>query len=315
MVWSARPRLSHRLEHAGVVATRTLAGALPDGLRDRLAGGLGSATHALLRLRRGLAERQIAQAMPHLPPRQVERIARAAYRHLAREALTMLRLGALSPDDVRERTRLHGWDTFRDAVARERGVVLVTGHLGNWEIGGAALAVRGVPIDVVAQRQSNPLFDADVVAMRERLGMRVIERREAPRRVTRSLRQGRVVAFVADQDAKRAGLFVPFMGRLASTHRGPALFALRAGAPVFLGVALRAPDGSYDVRLQPVEADRSGEPDAAMHRLTAAFTAALEEQVRGAPEQYFWLHRRWKTRPRPGDAVGGHGTGDAGSRV
>src|SRR5438132_1504356 len=115
------------------------------------------------------------------------------------------------------------------AVAAGTGAVLATAHFGNWEVAGAALTARGVPLDVVVQRQANPLFNAAIERDRERMGMRIIERGRAPREALTSLRAGRVVAFVSDQDARRAGVFVPFFGRLASTHRGPALMALRTG--------------------------------------------------------------------------------------
>lgn len=128
--------------------------------------------------------------------------------------------------------------------------------------------------------------------------MRPIDRRRAPQLALRSLRAGRIVAFVADQDARGSGVFVPFFGRPASTHRGPALLALRAGSPLFLGYGIRLAPGRFLGHLERVEVDRGGEIDVAVDRLTAAFTAKLEEAIRRAPDQYFWHHRRWKTRPR-----------------
>ena len=112
-----------------------------------------------------------------------------------------------------------------------------------------------------------------------------------------ALRAGRVVAFVTDQDARGSGVFVPFFGRLASTHRGPALMALRTGAPLFLGYGMRLPNGTYTGTIEEITVSRDGDMDDAVYRLTAAFTAKLEAVVRRAPEQYFWQHRRWKTRP------------------
>jgi Kdo2-lipid IVA lauroyltransferase/acyltransferase len=111
------------------------------------------------------------------------------------------------------------------------------------------------------------------------------------------LRAGRAVAFVSDQDARGTGVFVPFFGRLASTHRGPALMAIRTGAPLFVGYAMRAADGSYVGGIEEITVSREGDMDEAVLRLTAAFTARLEALIRRAPEQYFWQHRRWKTRP------------------
>jgi KDO2-lipid IV(A) lauroyltransferase len=292
------PTLAHRAEYLLLRSVIGFSGLLGEGGAARLGGALGRLAYRPFGVRRELVEAQLRASFPERDEGWIRRTAAGSYAHLGREGLAMLRLAALSAEEVRARTDFEGLERFLEAVAAGRGVVLVTGHLGNWEIGGAALAVRGVPIDVVAQRQSNPLFDRMVVETRERLGMRVIPRGRATREGLRSLRAGRAVAFVADQDAKRAGAFVPFFGRPASTHRGPALLALRTGAPVFVALGmLRTPAGSYRARLEEVVVEREGEVEEVVHRMTAAFTARLEAGVRAAPDQYFWQHRRWKSRP------------------
>ncbi|MBI4410720.1 MAG: lysophospholipid acyltransferase family protein, partial [Gemmatimonadetes bacterium] len=220
----------------------------------------------------------------------------AAYAHLGREAMALLRLASVDRQELVRRTRVSGLHQLREALAAGRGVVLVTAHLGNWELGGALLAAHGVRLAAVAQRQGNPLVDTVLNRARERLGVQVIERGRASSRALEALRAGYVVAFLPDQDARRAGVFVPFLGRPASTHRGPALLALRAGAPLFVGVVLRSGAG-YEARVEEVEASREGSVEDVVYRLTAAFTRKLELAVRSAPDQYFWHHRRWKTRP------------------
>jgi KDO2-lipid IV(A) lauroyltransferase len=293
-----KPTLAHRAEYLLLRGVIGFSGLLGEGAAARLGGGLGRLVYRSLGIRREVVEAQLRASFPERDEAWVRETAAASYAHLGREGLAMLRLASLSPDEVLARTEVEGLERFQEAVSAGKGVVMVTGHLGNWEIGGAALAVRGVPIDVVAQRQSNPLFDRLVVETRERLGMRVIPRGRATRQGVRSLREGRVVAFVADQDAKGAGAFVPFFGRLASTHRGPAMLALRTGASLFVGLGmLRTPAGGYRGRIEEVVVDRGGEVEAVVQQLTAAFTARLEAGVRTAPDQYFWQHRRWKTRP------------------
>jgi KDO2-lipid IV(A) lauroyltransferase len=196
-----------------------------------------------------------------------------------------------------------GLKEMEDALAEGKGVVLITGHMGNWEMGGAALAARGIPLDGVAQRQRNPLFDADITRNRERLGMRIIPRGRAPRLALRSLRKGRVTALVADQNARRSELFVDFFGRKAATARGPAVFALRTGSAIFVGSVLRL-EGAlarYRVAVSRVAFQATGDQDEDVRRLTEIHTQFLERAIREAPEQYFWQHRRWKTRP-PGES-------------
>ena len=291
------PTLHHRLEHLLYRAVVGLGRLFAERAARWIGAALGRLAYRPLGIRRRIVETHLRQAFPDRDDRWIRATAAASYAHLGREAMRMLLLSTLWPEDVIVRTRVDGLDEFMAALEKGRGLVLVTGHFGNWEIGGAALAARGVPLDVVAQRQSNPLFDRSIVEARERLGMRVIERRNAPREGLRALRRGRAVAFVADQDARRAGVFVPFFGRLASTHRGPALLALRTGAPIFLGTMVRVDDESYHVRLEEIDVQRDGETEAAIERLTAAFTHRLELAVRASPAQYFWHHRRWKTRP------------------
>ena len=274
-----------------------MAGALPESARDAAGGALGFVAGDVARIRRDLVESNIRRAFPEKDADWHRRIARESYRHLGREALAMVALGARSADEIRERTPITGWERLKQAIDAGRGVVVVTGHFGNWELAAASLAVRGVAIDGVVQRQRNPLVDRDIRAVRERLGVRIIDRRRASKLVPSALHEGRVVGFVADQDAGRHGVFVPFFGQMASTHRGAALLALRARAPLFVGVAVRQDDGSYDCRTEEIVVDREGSVDDVVLRMTAAFTARLEAEIRTAPGQYFWLHRRWKTRP------------------
>lgn len=289
--------LKHRIEYALFAAAVAVGCRVSERTAARLAAAAGRLAYRPFGIRRSIVEAHIRLAFPERDEAWVQRTAAAAYVHLGREAIAMLRMATLTREHVLERTSTEGFEAFREQIEAARGGVIVTGHIGNWEIGAATLAARGIPTDVVAQRQANALFDGAVVAARQRLGVQVIERRRAPRQALRSLRAGRVVAFVADQNARRAGIFVPFFGRPASTHRGPALMAIRAGKPLFLGIALRVADGHYHVRIDEIETDRSGEPDTAVHRLTAAFTAGLEAAVKLAPDQYFWHHRRWRTRP------------------
>ena len=211
----------------------------------------------------------------------------------------MLRLSKLDPKAVIERTTPVGWEQLDEARSLGRGVLLVTGHYGNWEIAAATVAARGVPIAAIVRRQGNRLVDERLQQLRRNLGVETIYQGQAPARVPRILRANGVVGIVGDQDARRSGVFVPFFGRPASTHRGPALFALRLGAPVFSCIARRVegPDVRYEVRGERVEYERTGDLDRDVHALTAELALRLERVVRAAPEQYFWFHKRWKTRP------------------
>jgi Kdo2-lipid IVA lauroyltransferase/acyltransferase len=189
------------------------------------------------------------------------------------------------------------WEALREALAEGRGVILATGHYGNWEMAAAAIAARGVPIEAIVKRQSNPLVDARIAATRRALGVETIEMGQARREVPRALLSGATVGIVADQDARRSGVWVPFFGLPASTHRGPALFSLRLGSPLFAAVARRLPDGRYLLDGERIDTTPRGPIEDDVARITAAVAAHLEREIRKDPAQYFWLHKRWKTRP------------------
>lgn len=230
----------------------------------------------------------------------------AAYEHLGREAAAMLRLSKLDEKGVVRRTVTFGLDEIVDALSLGRGLILATGHYGNWEIAAAAVASRGVPIGAIVRRQGNRLVDERLQQLRRKLGVETIYQGDAPVRVPRLLRSNGVIGIVGDQDARRSGVFVPFFGRPASTHRGPALFAIRLGAPIFSCVARRVPGNEvrYEVHGHRVDFDPTGNLEADVRDLTAELARRLEEEIRIAPEQYFWFHKRWKTRP-PGERLSG----------
>lgn len=297
-----RRRAQHHLEYALILLARGLDRILGARLSGWLAAALGRLVYRPLGIRRGVVEEQLRRAFPDRDEGWRRDVARASYEHLGREGMMLLRLSRLGPDDVIAVTDVDGLDALRAAVEDGRGAVLVTGHFGNWEIGGAGVAARGIPVDAVVQRQANPHFDRLINRAREQLGIRVIQRGGATKDGLRSLRGGRVVALVADQDARSRGVFVPFFGRPASTHRGPAVLALRTGAPVFMGTAVRRGDGRYAVTIREIPVPAAGDPEEQIDRLTAALAAALESAVREEPGQYLWQHRRWKTLPGNGGA-------------
>jgi len=293
------PGLKHRLEYAAYRVLRAVLTTIPEGTAVRAGALLGLFVGSVLRIRRGDVDRHLALAFPERDRRWRARTARRSYMHLGREAVMLFRMAGWSDEEMRARTRTEGLEVIQAAVEEGVGVVILTGHLGNWEIAGAGLAARGIPLDVVGKGMANRRFEADLFETRERLGMSVIEMSDAPKGVLRSLRAGRATAIVADQNMHRHGIFLPFFGRLAATARGPALFALRAGAPVIFGHTLRVPGWSqrYLIRAEPLEYERTGDLDADVRSLMSAYHERLEEAIRSAPEQYFWQHKRWKTRP------------------
>ncbi|CAN5237151.1 lysophospholipid acyltransferase family protein [soil metagenome] len=293
------PTWQHRLEHGALRAMQAAVLALPQSAAERVGAAAGAAAYAPFGIRREVAEDNLRRAFPDATEEWIGETARAAFAHLGREGAAILRLAEMGPAEIVARTEVRRWDELMAARERGRGVILATGHFGNWEVAAAAVAARGVPLAAVVRRLRHRLVDARLEEMRRRLGIRTVEARDAPRAIPRLLRRGWVVGMLADQDARGAGVFVPFFGRPASTHRGPALFALRLGAALFACSARRLPGPGprWEVIGDPVPVEPTGDVEADTVQLTAALTSRLERTIRSAPEQYFWFHRRWKTAP------------------
>jgi len=311
----ARHTLSHRVEYGLARTLETAVATLPEGAADAFGRRVGRMVHGL-GIRRKVVEENLRLAFPEHDAEWIRRTTLAAYEHLGRESAAILRLSKLDREAIVERTVPVGWEQMEAALAEGKGVMLVTGHYGNWEIAAATVASRGIPIAAIVRRQGNRLVDARLDQLRRNLGVETITQKEAPSRVPRLLRKNAVIGIVGDQDARKAGVFVPFFGRPASTHRGPALFGLKLGAPVMACVARRLPGAGvrYEVSGQRVEVERTGDLDADVNAVTAALAARLEAEIRKAPEQYFWFHRRWKSKPpaeRSGQDTGSGGIASA----
>lgn len=299
MADQAKPTASHRAEY---YALRTVVGflhALPWSVACAFGSKLGMMGYRPLGIRRRVVERQIAAAFPDLSQREVRVLAVRAYAHLGRSSIETALLPSIGQQGVLDMVEsVEGFELVEEAMAARKGAILVTGHLGNWELAGAYVAARGVPMDVIVRTQANPLFDAYINETRGSLGMTVVRDHQAARRTPGSLRAGRAVAFVSDQGVMGlASTFVAFFGRPAKTPRGAAVFALKYDTPTLFVTALRQKSGRYRVSVERVPIVRTGDRDADVDAIVASYTSILERWIRTAPEQYFWHHRRWRRQP------------------
>ncbi len=294
-----KPTLAHRAEYYTMRATVGALRALSWDAACKIGEKLGALGYRPLGIRKRVVERQIAAAFPDLGHEAVVSLARESYEHLGRTFIETALLDGLGKDGLQQLVEsVEGWDEVEDVMAKGRGAVMVTGHIGNWELAGGYVAARGIPLDAIVRGMANPLFDSYINHTREEMGMTVVHDSEAVRRTPRSLRAGRAVAFVADQGVLGlASTFVPFFGRPAKTPRGAAVFALRFEVPVLFVVALRQPNGRYRIVVERIEARQTGDRDRDVDAIVARFTERLEHWVRVVPAQYFWQHRRWKRQP------------------
>ncbi|MFH1679187.1 MAG: lysophospholipid acyltransferase family protein [Candidatus Eisenbacteria bacterium] len=299
---TGRVRWRHRIEDWGLRLLALPLGPLGWRGTQRLGAFFGTAGFHLARVRVGVTRANLARAFGgRLSGDEIEGLARATYRQWGMTFLEIARFGAMNSEEVRRLVRIDGSE-FLDAVRAEgKGALLLTGHIGNFDLFGAAVAARGYPLSVLVQRQTNPLVEERLRASRERMGERVIARGAGVREILRALRRNEFVAIVGDQDAGGAGIFVDFLGTPASTPRGPAQIAYRSGAPIVFGTIERGKDGRHGARFEsPLRANREAPEEEEVLRLTVAVARLLESAVRRRPDHYFWPHRRWKTPPPGG---------------
>jgi KDO2-lipid IV(A) lauroyltransferase len=192
---------------------------------------------------------------------------------------------------------LHG---ALELIHSGRGVILVTGHYGSFEVTGHLLASLGFDVVAIMRPLDNVHLNRFIVRSRRTNGLTLLDKKGATADAEQLLKDGALLAFIGDQDAGRKGLFVDFFGKLASTYKSIALLAMSTGCPIVVGYARRRGHvARYDVGVQriiyPHEWERQDDP---LRWITQTYTAAIEATVRDAPEQYLWIHRRWKSRPR-----------------
>ncbi len=230
---------------------------------------------------------------------ELAEIARACYRHLGLCLTELIRLPAMSRDDLLHMVELSGKENIEAALAAGRGAIILTGHLGNWELCGSRIAAEGYPMNVIARAQRDNEITEYIRRTREGMGMKVLHRGAAVRNALRALRNNELLAVLLDQNAGDEGVFVDFFGHLASTAPGAAAFALKTGAAVLPGFCWRNADDTHTAAIgHPVRLVTTGDRDRDILLNTARFTKIIEENIRAHPEQWFWLHKRWKARPR-----------------
>lgn len=301
----AGPIVRDLFDRAIYVAARLVSVAMhafPVNLNLRTAKLLGSGLYLIDRRHRERALANLRRSFPELSERQREKLARRSM-----QQMIMLFVEVLFTTRL---IRLDTWadyvelENFRDVMEmllrRERGLVLLTGHYGNWEILGYVLATLGFETVSIARPLDNPYVSRFLFDVREKTGQKIIAKKGATPEVQATLDQHGAVGFIADQNAGIKGVFVDFFGRKASTYKSIGLVAMEYEVPVVIGYARRVNDrfhfkcGAQDI-IYP--ADWKSQPDP-LRYITERYTKAIEDIVRVDPGQYWWVHRRWKTRPK-----------------
>ena len=252
----------------------------------------------VLRIRRRVAIENVERYLsPSGGRRQAVRIARRSYAVIARTFIDIFHAPNVSSDEMWKLIPYNEVERVAQVVMKRHGAVLVSGHFGNWELLIHSLRRIFPKVRVIVGDQSNRRIDAAVKTIRERGGIPAISSRTGIREAMLFLREGGAVATLMDQNARKHGIFVDFLGAPASTHTGMVALALRAGVP-FIPVVLVDQGSSYQLEISPAWESLAGASEEENLRLGAIhYSRFLEEQVRRHPDNYFWAHRRWKKSP------------------
>jgi KDO2-lipid IV(A) lauroyltransferase len=277
-----------------------LMGLLPRGMARRAGAMIGWVAYATLGRLKRVGLRNLQLAFPEMGAEERETTLRALYRNLGCLLAEFCQMPRYTPEKASRFIRYEGLENYLEARDRGKGVLVLTGHLGAWELSSFYHSLMGYPMAMVIRRLDNPLVDEFVNRIRCQHGNRVIHKDDFARGLIASMRAGETVGFLMDTNmTPPQGEFVPFFGRMACTASGMARVAAKTGAAVVPGFLLwEEGEGKYVLRFGkelPVLNTGDAERDAVAN--TAAFTAVIEDYVRRYPDQWLWMHRRWKTRP------------------
>jgi Kdo2-lipid IVA lauroyltransferase/acyltransferase len=297
--------IRHELGIAGLRALLGTAALAPLAWHRGWSRWVGRLALTFAQRERQMALQHIASAFPEHDETWHRRLLAGCARHLGLTLGEVAWLWSVRAAHLLERTEIVGLQNLTDCLTPSSGALLVTGHCGNWEWLNLALGAVGVPMTVVAREVFDPRLDEIAQRLRGRFGGETALRgKGAGAKLVQALRRGRVLGLLIDQDIDAPGAFVEFFGRPAWTPTGAALLALRTGAPLVTGFARRLPDGTMQLSFDPPITPQPHEDlDADAALLTARLTRRIEEQIRSAPEQWVWMHRRWRRQPEAGEPV------------
>ncbi|SCM83595.1 Lipid A biosynthesis acyltransferase [uncultured Sporomusa sp.] len=280
-IWKLASRLVCLLPHPVLLATGRI---------------LGRLYYRLAKKQRIRAIEQSRERLGLSQP-EAEAMIKKSFIKLGQTFLEVLHMPALTQEKVRRYITIENRHYLEEALAGKKGVVFLTGHLGNWEWFGAALALEGFPVADIIKAQPNEHHTRILNEHRELFGIELFASGTSEIiGAARALKKGKMLAFFADQDAGHDGVFVDFLGKPAATPLGPAVFARKFKAPVVPGFIVRNPDGTHRIMLEPpIYFEDTGNPEADLYTMTERMTRIIESAVKDYPDEWLWFKKRWNT--------------------
>jgi len=287
--------LRHRIEYWLFQSVSWFLGILPFTWVQRVGGAIGVFAYRFLGFRRSIVRENLRNAFPNEDARRLEEIAREVYRNIAASLCELMCFPSLTPEGIRELVDVEDPDLYTAVHARGKGMVIVSAHLGNWELISPAVFLKtGVQVHAMYKPQSNPLIDKRIAERRTRFGTAIVPMGFGAREMLRVLQKGDAVLVAADQSAPVESIRLEFFGRTVPVFQGPAAFSLKAGAPMVLVFAIRQPSGRYVLRGREIPTADLTYSEEGIRTLTQRHLIITESVIREYPGQWMWTHRRWK---------------------
>jgi len=230
---------------------------------------------------------------------EIKDICRKVYINSAKIFMEFIFLPKIDKDFVKRNVKIVGEENLKKGLKLNKGIIGITGHIGNWELLGAILVKSGYGLSAVYHPMRNPLSDKLFYQLRYESGMELISMKNSLKGSIKALKENRILGLIADQDAGGSGVFVNFFNRPASTAKGPAVFAIKTGAPMIIFTLIREKGDRFTLYIdEPLKVRRSGNLEDDILYNTKLWSDELEKWVRKYPEQWFWVHRKWHTKPK-----------------
>lgn len=289
--------VKHRIEYVLVRIFDMFLSSLPRSLALGIGEGLGVFVSKVLSSRRKLVLENLAMAFPEKGKDEINRIAAGVWRNLGRTAVEFIRLPDITTKNYHKFFVYEGLENVDRAARKERGIIFTTFHFTNWEITGVAAQFARGGVIAIARPMKNPLVEKWIQKKRAESGMSIILHRQAVKESLRVLRQRKRIGILVDQNLYTGGVFVSFFGRLAATTTLPALLCSRTQAPVIMAYSLREGGRFRIIFGPPFHLPEIDDPEERIRRHTELMTEQMEAVIRRHPENWFWVHNRWKRKP------------------
>jgi KDO2-lipid IV(A) lauroyltransferase len=289
-------KTKHIVEYIFFQATAFIVQLLPLYLVHKTGFALARLAYPLLKSRRNVALQNLRYAFPEMGESKRRQIAFQSFQSVSVTFLELLWYPNFTKNGIKQRVQIENIELLKQLQEKKKGIIFLTAHYGSWELATQAIAVYSdAPVYTIAKPQSNLLVDRIITRWRELFGLKIVAMGISVREILKTLQEGGIVALAADQSAPKESVAADFFGRKVPTFQGPAIFSLKTDAPIILGCTVRQKDGNYTMRLVHVPSDDlNGVSDESILELTRRQVQMTEAIIRQHPEQWMWMHKRWK---------------------